>query len=769
MSGVEVVAAVSAVISAFHAGSELLKHIKAKRRKARAAAQQEFEEKQLQDSLVSGEQQIGFRYTQDMREMGDVVRIGDTIARDRLMHVVVMLQMEIIKSLQMAAQHETAILNLRLLHEASITNRKDTFVILDEMKQRMIMTRPIPRQIEGGSPSSPWPSGFKPVDRAPEGYIPSTVTLPSQEETREPKSGLARYFQMKRSSTASSQSASNSANTPTEPININYSAAFEQLVRTRGEDRATIMKDIDEILVSYKGLDVNSRATDDPWMYNQPPGSAFGERRGTLDMLNDHSSQGEDTHDREWYSAPSSNPPMPTSQAYANQYLAFNQDMFNGHSHQSSYVPTSSYPLRHIPMEHRFSDSSTSSAPFSDRSWERHDSESSRSSYAQSDHRYSFPSQPSSRPGISPSTSPNPNFPQSIDHYGQRSSVTTSYAPPDGALTSPIAPLSVPQRNPLRVSPQNGEPNNAPLSPLETTGSPNVNSNLGTRVPNAIAPFSSPPNSPEPTKNGYQETGPMRPDLRFSEMRGPPSSHSGSSGNTVSQVPWHRAVSAPIIDRIRQPSIASTDSSGSGSVGVLPRTVSLIPSSTIRSPQPGQERMMNGRPCKDNNYWGFCKGAWDVREETKKGLALRTMPSGMYNTKEVWECRSCNFRGNTYTVTLPGKKAKKETIVDPNIHTSKSGIRYKWIFLAKSHVKKKTPDSAGEECNYGCVICSVELKVTSIFGNVDTLMYHLLEHVSDMTQKTMLQTRCIVGRTAGADESWDINVPLFADVSEVEG
>lgn len=66
------------MVSAFHAGSELLKHIKAKRRKSRAAAQQEFEEKQLQDSLVSGEQQIGFRYTQDMREMGDVVRVGDS-------------------------------------------------------------------------------------------------------------------------------------------------------------------------------------------------------------------------------------------------------------------------------------------------------------------------------------------------------------------------------------------------------------------------------------------------------------------------------------------------------------------------------------------------------------------------------------------------------------------------------------------------------------------------------------------------------------------
>jgi hypothetical protein len=76
MSGIEVVAAVSAVVSAFHAGSELLKHIKAKRRKSRQA-QQEFEEKQLQESLVSGEQQIVVRYAQDMRQFGDLVRVGD--------------------------------------------------------------------------------------------------------------------------------------------------------------------------------------------------------------------------------------------------------------------------------------------------------------------------------------------------------------------------------------------------------------------------------------------------------------------------------------------------------------------------------------------------------------------------------------------------------------------------------------------------------------------------------------------------------------------
>jgi hypothetical protein len=79
MSGIEVVAAVSAIISAFHGGSELLKHVKAKRRRVRQArqSQQELEEKQLEDSLESGEQQIGFRWAQDEREFGDLIRVGD--------------------------------------------------------------------------------------------------------------------------------------------------------------------------------------------------------------------------------------------------------------------------------------------------------------------------------------------------------------------------------------------------------------------------------------------------------------------------------------------------------------------------------------------------------------------------------------------------------------------------------------------------------------------------------------------------------------------
>jgi hypothetical protein len=38
---------------------------------------QEFEEKQLLESLISGEQRISLQYAQDIREFGDLARIGD--------------------------------------------------------------------------------------------------------------------------------------------------------------------------------------------------------------------------------------------------------------------------------------------------------------------------------------------------------------------------------------------------------------------------------------------------------------------------------------------------------------------------------------------------------------------------------------------------------------------------------------------------------------------------------------------------------------------
>lgn len=100
---------------------------------------------------------------------------------------------------------------------------------------------------------------------------------------------------------------------------------------------------------------------------------------------------------------------------------------------------------------------------------------------------------------------------------------------------------------------------------------------------------------------------------------------------------------------------------------------------------------------------------------------------------------------------------------------SSAGIRYRWSFLAKSHAKKTSYSPAGrngseedQACNYGCVICSVEGSVTGVYGSVEMLMDHIAhEHVytGSMSNMTTTRSKVVVGRTAGNEEEWDVNIP----------
>jgi hypothetical protein len=63
--------------------------------------------------------------------------------------------------------------------------------------------------------------------------------------------------------------------------------------------------------------------------------------------------------------------------------------------------------------------------------------------------------------------------------------------------------------------------------------------------------------------------------------------------------------------------------------------------------------------------------------------------------------------------------------------------------------------------------CCAELaKVPPMFGNVQSLMNHLQMHRDrPPTGELLYRTRCIVGRIAGPEEDWDINLP--ARVEEI--
>jgi hypothetical protein len=177
--------------------------------------------------------------------------------------------------------------------------------------------------------------------------------------------------------------------------------------------------------------------------------------------------------------------------------------------------------------------------------------------------------------------------------------------------------------------------------------------------------------------------------------------------------------------------------------------------SSINMPAPATTgpTAMLGRPSKDNNYWGFCKGAWTTREDWRKGLSIQTIPTGMYNTKLVWRCKWCAFEGEVFG-------AKKPYQVDHRVFTAlESGVRYKFLFLAKSHVKRK--QGRDDNTCFGCVVCINEGKGTSIFGNVETLCNHLVvEHGKfDMSEEMQGRNRCVVGRVAEVGEEFDFNIP----------
>jgi hypothetical protein len=211
----------------------------------------------------------------------------------------------------------------------------------------------------------------------------------------------------------------------------------------------------------------------------------------------------------------------------------------------------------------------------------------------------------------------------------------------------------------------------------------------------------------------------------------------------------------------------------------------------VRLPPPIPEPTVTSRPSKENNYHNFCKGAWSIRTSVQSGLEIVTRPDGLYNSHTLWQCKHCFFQGETFiNASVQKGKLKKETTVDTSVYTSASGLRYKWIFLAKSHVRKRSVNAhrrtasrvkirggsatrgrsessekgGMEDCNFGCVICSAEGKVTGIFGNVETLMSHiLLDHVSSMSEVTAVRAKCVVGREAGGDEEWDLNIPWSAE------
>lgn len=198
------------------------------------------------------------------------------------------------------------------------------------------------------------------------------------------------------------------------------------------------------------------------------------------------------------------------------------------------------------------------------------------------------------------------------------------------------------------------------------------------------------------------------------------------------------------------PSIASTDSTHSN-----PSTSSSTdPSKAVRPLWP---------PSKTNNYLGFCKGAWKVHAGFR-GFKLHSEPGTGYYTQRTWlRCSKCAFEA-----PMAPKCSSHNPQFEDSVRTHKrSGVRYRFEFLAKSHVPSKRDSATQFTPNtphgaFSCVFCCTMAQgSTQVFGNLDTFMAHLAERHWDVESHTLAvlpSTKCVTGRIALDSEYFDVNI-----------
>ncbi|MCJ1262999.1 hypothetical protein MMC22_002869 [Lobaria immixta] len=201
------------------------------------------------------------------------------------------------------------------------------------------------------------------------------------------------------------------------------------------------------------------------------------------------------------------------------------------------------------------------------------------------------------------------------------------------------------------------------------------------------------------------------------------------------------------IQRSPSPSQGSQASFSSSSQRRIPTsTLEFVMSNPSKSPK-------DLLPCEGNNFAGFCKGAWRLQiGDKKKAMDERQRPGGIYNANRYWQCSKCKFEGR---MVIRDKKIKG---YDTRVFTTE-GVQFRWEFLFKSHVESREDTRNPLQANFGCIFCCAEGRGTPTFGGIHSFMTHLQEHRDRLpTGEVLYRMNCLVGRRAGPEESFDINL-----------
>lgn len=155
----------------------------------------------------------------------------------------------------------------------------------------------------------------------------------------------------------------------------------------------------------------------------------------------------------------------------------------------------------------------------------------------------------------------------------------------------------------------------------------------------------------------------------------------------------------------------------------------------------------------------FCPSAALIQSTNNPdlGLKLTTIPRGLTSTESYKTCRTkhCHFRSPLKLMANESDRACNNTL---ELQNNDFGVRYKWTFLAASHL----PQAKDAEARYRCLVCAAEGSEDSdVERSEGELVAHVyLDHSANASLEVQRRTRCVFGRLLDGRD-WDVHVPVI--------
>ncbi|KIV83456.1 hypothetical protein PV11_05479 [Exophiala sideris] len=152
------------------------------------------------------------------------------------------------------------------------------------------------------------------------------------------------------------------------------------------------------------------------------------------------------------------------------------------------------------------------------------------------------------------------------------------------------------------------------------------------------------------------------------------------------------------------------------------------------------------------SYGGCCKNAHELRNGSKKALSRALV--GIHGTAVVYTCASTKCHFKDYAI-----QKNKGWEVDDRIRLDSSGLRYRWLFLAKSHMQQQDPSE--RYSSFRCLICTMLGDEPGTFRGSKTLLAHVAGHQGGYLGETQLDGPLVFsnqGVNPAFDEDFDIDL-----------